>query len=40
MRRRARQIRIESERSNSVFAIAIFACLMVLFLILSYTKTP
>lgn len=38
MRRKARQIRIQSEKANSVVAIGLFACLMVLFLILSYSK--
>lgn len=35
MRRRAKQIRIQSEKGNSVLAIALFACMLILFFILS-----
>ena len=37
LRRKARQIRIESERGTSMAGLAIFACLMVLFFMLQRT---
>jgi len=35
MRRRAKQIRIQNEKGNSYLAIALFACMLILFLVLS-----
>jgi len=34
MRRRAKQIRIQSEKANSWLALGLFACLIILFLVM------
>jgi len=35
MRRRAKQVRMQSEQKNSWIALGLFACLMILFLVMS-----